>query len=147
MDRPGFRQVPKGSGEQGKMEETGCEIICGAPLTLAVKELMIMRRGAVREFSHPALTSFNLFGDCSKPVLLLWLVKDSGVEGHRFDSWEGRWEDFFHSVLTFWANAYSVTVLNPCYHCGKYKTLAILPKCRWQATPSHERIFNSTKFE
>ena len=37
MDRPGVRQVPKGFGEQGKMEETGCEIICGAPTTLAVK--------------------------------------------------------------------------------------------------------------
>ena len=33
MDRPGVRQVPEGSGEQGKMEETGCEIICGAPTT------------------------------------------------------------------------------------------------------------------
>ena len=30
MGRPGVRQVPEGSGEQGKMEETGCEIICGA---------------------------------------------------------------------------------------------------------------------
>ena len=29
MDRPGVRQVPEGSGEQRKMEETGCEIICG----------------------------------------------------------------------------------------------------------------------
>ena len=29
--------IPEGSGEQGKMEETGCEIICGAPTTLAVK--------------------------------------------------------------------------------------------------------------
>ena len=37
MDRPGVRQVPEGSGEQGKMEEIGCEIICGAPTTLAVK--------------------------------------------------------------------------------------------------------------
>ena len=37
MDRPGLRQIPEGSGEQGKMEETGCEIICGAPSTLAVK--------------------------------------------------------------------------------------------------------------
>ena len=37
MGRPGVRQVPKGSGEQGKMEENGCEIICGAPTTLAVK--------------------------------------------------------------------------------------------------------------
>ena len=37
MDRPGVRQVPEDSGEQGKMEETGCEIICGAPTTLAAK--------------------------------------------------------------------------------------------------------------
>ena len=37
MDRAEVRQVPEGSGEQGKMEETGCEIICGAPTTLAVK--------------------------------------------------------------------------------------------------------------
>ena len=42
MDRPGVRKVPKGSGEQGKMEETGCEIICGAPTTLAVKGSMMM---------------------------------------------------------------------------------------------------------
>ena len=38
MDRPGVHQVPDGSGEQGKMEDTGCEIIFGAPTTLAVKE-------------------------------------------------------------------------------------------------------------
>ena len=37
IDRPGVRQVPEGNGEQGKMEETGCELICGAPTTLAVK--------------------------------------------------------------------------------------------------------------
>ena len=37
MSRPGVRQVPEGSGEQGRMEETGCEIICGTPTTLAVK--------------------------------------------------------------------------------------------------------------
>ena len=42
MDRPGVRKVPEGSGEQGKMEETGCEIICGAPTTLAVKGMMTM---------------------------------------------------------------------------------------------------------
>ena len=33
MDRPGVRQLPEGSGEQGEMEETGSEIICGAPTT------------------------------------------------------------------------------------------------------------------
>ena len=37
MDKPGVQQVQEGSGEQGKMEETGCEIICGTPVTLAVK--------------------------------------------------------------------------------------------------------------
>ena len=37
IDRPGVRQVPEGSVEQRKMEETGCEVICGAPTTLAVK--------------------------------------------------------------------------------------------------------------
>ena len=36
MDRPGVRQVPEGSGEQGKMGKIGCKIICGAPTTLAV---------------------------------------------------------------------------------------------------------------
>ena len=42
MDRPGICQVPEGSGEQGKMEKSGCKIIRGSPTTLAVKGLMIM---------------------------------------------------------------------------------------------------------
>ena len=37
MDRPGGHQVQEGNGEQRKMEETGCEVNCGAPATLAVK--------------------------------------------------------------------------------------------------------------
>ena len=37
MDKPGVRQVPEGSGEQKKIEKTGCKIICGAPTTLAIK--------------------------------------------------------------------------------------------------------------
>ena len=37
MDRPGVRQVPKGSGEQRKIKDTDCETICGAPTTLAIK--------------------------------------------------------------------------------------------------------------
>ena len=41
MDRPGVCQVPEGGGEQGKMEESGCEIIFGALTTLAVKGLMM----------------------------------------------------------------------------------------------------------
>ena len=42
MDRPGVRQVPEGSGEQGKIEKTGCKITLGAQTTLAVKGLMMM---------------------------------------------------------------------------------------------------------
>ena len=42
MDRPGVWQVPVGSGEQGKMEKTGCKIICGAQTTLTGKGLMMM---------------------------------------------------------------------------------------------------------
>ena len=42
MDGPGVHQVPEGSGELGKMEKTGCKIICGAQTTLAVKGLMMM---------------------------------------------------------------------------------------------------------
>ena len=41
-DRPAVWQVPEGSGEQGKMEKTGCEIICGVPMTRAAKGLMMM---------------------------------------------------------------------------------------------------------
>ena len=37
MDRPGVRQIPEGSGGQGKMQESGCEIICGAPTTFTVR--------------------------------------------------------------------------------------------------------------
>ena len=29
--------VPGGSGDRKKMEETSCEVICGAPMTLAVR--------------------------------------------------------------------------------------------------------------
>ena len=42
MDRPGVRQIPEGSGEQGRTEKIGCKIICGAPTTLVVKGLMMM---------------------------------------------------------------------------------------------------------
>ena len=37
MERPGVRQVPEGSEVRKQMEETGCEVICGAQTTLAVK--------------------------------------------------------------------------------------------------------------
>ena len=55
MDRPGVRQVPEGSGEQGKMEETVCEIICGAPTTLAVRD-----RGAEMRTKYVS-TNYQMF--------------------------------------------------------------------------------------
>ena len=42
MDGRGVSWVPEEDGEQGKMEKTGCKVICGAPTTLAVKGLMMM---------------------------------------------------------------------------------------------------------
>ena len=52
MDGPGVRQVPEGSGEQGKMEKTGCKIICGVPTTLTVKGLIMMMMMKVMEECH-----------------------------------------------------------------------------------------------
>ena len=59
MDRPGVRQVPESSGEQGKMEKTGCKIICDAPTTLAVKGLMM------NDASFPALSILTRHWTCS----------------------------------------------------------------------------------
>ena len=36
IDRSGVLQVPEGGGDERKVDETGCEIICGAPTTFAV---------------------------------------------------------------------------------------------------------------
>ena len=52
MDRPGVRQVPEGSGEQGKMEKTGGKITCGAATTVAVKGLMMMTMKKASLFCH-----------------------------------------------------------------------------------------------
>ena len=37
MDRPAVFQVLEGGGERGNMEETGFEVICGAPTNPTVK--------------------------------------------------------------------------------------------------------------
>ena len=60
MDRPGVRQVPEGSGEQGKMEKTGCKIIFGAPTTLAVKGLMMMMMIKYANLSQEVKISFRV---------------------------------------------------------------------------------------
>ena len=62
MDGPGVRQVPEGSGEQGKMENTGCEIIFGAPVTLAVKELIMLMIILAFTIGQDSLTSNDANG-------------------------------------------------------------------------------------
>ena len=52
MDRPRVRQVPEGSGEQGKMEKTGCKIICGAPTTHTLKKVPNTVHGTDGEKLH-----------------------------------------------------------------------------------------------
>ena len=52
MDRSVVRQVPEGSGEQGKMEKSGCKIICGAPATLTVKGLMMIMIMINKNFAY-----------------------------------------------------------------------------------------------
>ena len=47
------------SSAKGKMEKTGCEIICGAPTTLTVKELMMMMMTALLSFVASSGCHFN----------------------------------------------------------------------------------------
>ena len=72
MDRPGIHQVPEGSGEQRKMEETGCEVICGAPTSLSVKG------GEVRE------TSSNKKKSECRSRLMLTLVSSYDLISTKF---------------------------------------------------------------
>ena len=53
MDRPGVRHVPEGSGEQGKIEKTGCKVISGAPTTVVVKGLNMMMMMSLTEKDVP----------------------------------------------------------------------------------------------
>ena len=60
MDRPGVRQIPQGSGDQGKMAKTGCKIICGAPTTLEVKGLMMMMMNCGKAKDLHQLSLFSI---------------------------------------------------------------------------------------
>ena len=66
MYRPGVRQIPQGSGEEGKMEKTDCKFICGAPTTLAVKGLMMMMMMSEGLFPSPPsfFLSLSMFNNC-----------------------------------------------------------------------------------
>ena len=71
MDRPEVRQVPEGSGEQGKMKKTGCKIICGAPTTLSVKGLMMMMMMCWRASLSKASDQLGDFALNIYPVTLI----------------------------------------------------------------------------
>ena len=47
MESPGVHHVPEGSREERKMDETGCEVICGVPTTSAVKGQVKVKEGCV----------------------------------------------------------------------------------------------------
>ena len=48
-----FGKSQRAVGEQGKMEKTGCKIICGTPTTLAVKGLMMLLMMMIMMSSEP----------------------------------------------------------------------------------------------
>ena len=91
MDRPGVRQVPEGSGEQEKMEETGCKIICGAPTTLAVKGLIMMIDRAFPITAHIHLVHSQPVGGSTRDTWTtpcpFWFVpmfnKQEGYKGFK----------------------------------------------------------------
>ena len=60
MDRPGGHHVPDGNGEQRTMEETGCEIICGALTTLEVMGLMMMMMMMMMTVTSPECYFLNV---------------------------------------------------------------------------------------
>ena len=62
--------IREGSGDQGKMEKTGCKIICGAPTTLAVKGLMMMMM-TLRD---------EPMGHCRRPVQHLLVPNGRGSQ-------------------------------------------------------------------
>ena len=87
MDRPGVRQVSEGNGEKGKMEETGCEIICGAPITLVVKGQMREREIAqIIQHCRNWAQHFNLHLD---PSMVLIMINSSSIAqtGHNISTY------------------------------------------------------------
>ena len=95
MDRPGVWQVPEGSREQGKMEKTGCRIICGAPTTLAVKGLMMTM---MMKMGFCGVCKSTLSGTCFVQICSLILSI-----GHCYFGFAGY---FF-----FWTRAFGQTIV------------------------------------
>ena len=71
MDGPEVWQVPEGRGEQRKMEKTGCKIICGAPMTLTVKGLMMMMMIPLLEWNRGHMTGFGKEDRFHTPIIII----------------------------------------------------------------------------
>ena len=78
-ERPGVCQVPEGSEEERKMEESGSEIICGAPTTLEVKGLMMMMMTC--SWILISIAVYSVIKDYSWVVKLQWCARRQLV-GH-----------------------------------------------------------------
>ena len=71
MDRLGVQQVPEGSGEQGKMEKTGCKIICGAP-TMMMMMMVILSNSCIISLD-PSVGERSV--KTTKKILNCWIEK------------------------------------------------------------------------
>ena len=102
---------PRGQWRTGKMEKSGCKIICGAPTTLAVKGLMMMMmmstdltlpvyfsvKPVVTVLSASSLWTFSLTGKvCSRVVT----ASSRPFPRSSLPSAQGECEDFFFSFFT-----------------------------------------------
>ena len=77
-----FSQVTEGRGEQGKMEEIGCEIIGGAPTTLAVKGQMVLMMMMMMMFGyHSTFEAAFIFIDLSDFSAIGFMFKASFGDG------------------------------------------------------------------
>ena len=86
MDRSGVRKVPEGSGEQRKMEQTGCKIICGAPTTpsgkkVKVKVVKMKKKEEEEEDACQYAGETSELCDCLE-YRLLWSGKGSDLLSH-----------------------------------------------------------------
>ena len=71
MDRLEVQQVPEGSGEQGKMEKTGCKIICGAP-TMMMMMMVILSNSCIINLD-PSVGERSV--KTTKKILNCWIEK------------------------------------------------------------------------
>ena len=117
---------PRGQRRREKMEETGCEVICGAPTTVAIKRYVKDEEAKVLSlffFIKNLKIHFRRFSSKSfnSPSLLLFLIRVSKAlsSGHRthsfwirFPAWAANNRD---RVYVPTAPCSHISVLPPCF--------------------------------